>query len=406
MHPYSSDDSRATSGAPPVEVKTCSILRDGKQYSFTVPTSWEPLQLLGSGAYACVASFNCPTGKLAVKKVEGVLDNPVVALTTLREVRLLTHFRHPNLLCIQELFLDRPNFKDAYLCLECMDGDLHNLIRGEKPLRQQQVKVVLYQLLRGLLCLRYAHVIHRDLKPGNILLTSKGGVKIGDLGLARGIDCNSDNHDSALLTEYVVTRFYRAPEVALTPSMYTYAVDMWSTGCILGEMLTRNPLFPGKDALDQVKTIISAIGQQSSEDISWIPSSSSAWKFVQICNRSSPPSGSGLRLPGLEDLEASERDLLERLLRFDPYKRMSVEEALDHGYLELFQPATDPEIAMAKAVSRMDWSFDTELCFNSSGEPRPFKVATFRSALLEATAEVGRASALMKAAGNESVQFV
>lgn len=378
-------------------LKTVSVPGKATSSTFTVPGNWEPLQQLGSGAYAAVAAFRAPNGaEFAVKKIERVFDHPVLALRTLREVRLLAHFRHPNLLCLHDLFLDGQDFKDAYLCIERMDGDLHLLIHGGKQmLSDHQIQCVLYQVMRGLLCLRCAHVIHRDLKPGNVLVKAGGEVKIADLGLARGIDCDEDSHDASLLTEYVVTRFYRAPEVVLTASSYTFAVDMWSTGCILGEMLTRRPVFEGKDSLDQVKKIISILGCQSHQEMDWIPPSSHAWKFVQMCIKNAPPTGEGLqRLVRQPGISAVAVDLLERLLRFDPSKRISVEDALDHSYFEAFVPAEDEEVAAAKAVPQMDWSFDRDLCFHrETGAPRPFDAASFRQAFLDARHRARRQTA-------------
>lgn len=361
--------------------------------NFTLPGNWRPVQILGSGAYATVACFQAEGKELAVKKVERIFDHPVLALRTLREVKLLSHLQHPNVLCLHELFLDGPNFKDAYLCLERMDGDLHLLIHGTKQyLSDHQVQCVLYQMMRGLLCLRCAHVIHRDLKPGNVLVRSGGEVKIGDLGLSRGIDSDEDGHDELMLTEYVVTRYYRAPEVVLTASKYTYAVDMWSAGCILGEMLTRRPIFEGKDSLDQVKKIISVLGCQAYEDLEWIPASSSAHKFVQMCNKSAAPTDQGLlrlmQRPG-SPVNPLAVEMLVQMLRFDPSRRLGVEDALEHSFLSQFVPAEDPEVTAARNTTLMDWTFDTSLCFDrDSGQPKPFQVEDFRRTFVEAQEEL------------------
>jgi mitogen-activated protein kinase 1/3 len=103
----------------------------------------------------------------------------------------------------------------------------------------------MYQTLRGLLYIHSANVIHRDLKPSNILVNKNCDLKICDLGLARGFQIEDENK-----TEYVVTRWYRAPEVILQASEYTKAIDVWSVGCIFAELIGRTPLFPGKDYLE------------------------------------------------------------------------------------------------------------------------------------------------------------
>lgn len=107
----------------------------------------------------------------------------------------------------------------------------------------------LYQILRGLKYVHSAHVLHRDLKPSNLLLNANCDLKIGDFGLAR------TTSETDFMTEYVVTRWYRAPELLLNCSEYTAAIDIWSVGCILGEIMTRQPLFPGKDYVHQLRLI-------------------------------------------------------------------------------------------------------------------------------------------------------
>ncbi|CAE7648988.1 erkA [Symbiodinium sp. CCMP2592] len=375
-------------------LRTFSVPTKTSKINFVLPRSWRLAQWLGSGAYANVAAFRTDMGKeYAVKKVERVFDHPILALRTLREVRLLAHLQHPNLLHLHQLILNGSDFKDAYLCLERMEGDLHVLIHESKNyLSDHQVQCVLYQMLRGLLCLRCAHVIHRDLKPRNVLVRAGGQVKIGDLGMARGIDSEEDGHDAMMLTEYVVTRHYRAPEVVLTASRYTYAVDMWSAGCILGEMLTRRCIFEGKDSLDQVRKILGTLGFQKPEDFDWIPDCSPAKKFVQMCNKSAQAGNEGIReivsSSGTQPSNALAVDLMVEMLRLDPSRRLAVDEALEHGYLSAFNAAEDQDVADARAVSQMDWSFDKALCFDRTGQPKSFEVNAFRLAFHEAKGQL------------------
>lgn len=266
------------------------------------------------------------------------------------------------------------------MVLEKMDADLSRWIDNKDGhMSGYQIQCIMYQIMRGLLCLRTARIIHRDLKPGNILFTASGAVKIGDLGLARSIDTECDD----TLTEYVVTRYYRAPEIVLTATHYTYSVDIWSAGCILGEMLLQKPLFKGKDSLDQVRTILTVIGSPALQDISWIPKLGPARAYVERCIT---PSGGETfdKLFSGPTVNPDARDLLSRMLRFDPSKRISVDNALVHTYLENFRSDTDPEVAAARAVQPIDWSFDRDLCFDGRGRPRPFDEAAFRAAFIEA----------------------
>lgn len=134
------------------------------------------------------------------------------------------------------------------------------------------IQLFMFQILKGLTFIHSANVIHRDLKPGNLLLViivlcqnKNCLLKICDFGLARGFQFEEEEK-----TEYVVTRWYRAPEVILNASQYTKAIDMWSVGCIAAELLGKTALFPGEDFLDQVQRIISVLGTPSSKDMKYI----------------------------------------------------------------------------------------------------------------------------------------
>merc|ERR1712056_3526 len=137
--------------------------------------------------------------------------------------------------------------------------------------------------LRGLLYLHTANVVHRDLKPSNILVNKNCDLKICDFGLARGFGADQDD---PTLTDYVVTRWYRAPEVVLLASEYTKSIDVWSVGCILCELIGRKPIFCGKDHLDQIKKILMVIGTPTEADLEWLPPKGPARAFI----RKIPPS--------------------------------------------------------------------------------------------------------------------
>mmetsp|Transcript_136161 Transcript_136161/g.261558 ORF Transcript_136161/g.261558 Transcript_136161/m.261558 type:complete len:460 (-) Transcript_136161:193-1572(-) len=363
--------------------KEVTVLGDLSSVRFRVPKSWALTELLGSGSYGVVAAFRASGQEFAVKKVEGVLDEPLLALRTLREVRLLSQLQHPNVLSILDVYIEAPGFRDAYICLELMDGDLAQLIcPGHKPLADEQVRSISRQVLCGLLCLHSAHVIHRDLKPGNILVKISGEVKIGDLGLARSIHNVCDDLSSgeeAALTEYVVTRHYRAPEVTLTPMWYTYAVDIWSVGCVFGEIWEQRPLFNGKDSVDQIRKIILAMGRMSPDDTDWIPRHSAGWKFFERCT-------SSLRRSHFfwPDIKPSATDLLAQLLRFKPGRRPTAEEALRHAYFEESGEtmADRVEVVAARSTPPVDWAFDQKLRYDEDGQMKPFHTGHFREAML------------------------
>lgn len=141
------------------------------------------------------------------------------------------------------------NNKDLYLVFDFMDTDLHAVIRAG-ILEEIHKKYIIYQILKSLKYMHTGELIHRDLKPSNILLNSECHVKVADFGLARSVAYNDEDGSPPVLTEYVATRWYRAPEILLGSTRYTKAVDMWSVGCILGELIIGKAIFPGTSTLN------------------------------------------------------------------------------------------------------------------------------------------------------------
>ncbi|XP_022948704.1 mitogen-activated protein kinase homolog NTF6-like [Cucurbita moschata] len=213
---------------------------------FEVSAKYSPsIQPVGRGAYAIVwYSTNSETkDEVAIKKIGNAFDNWVDTKRTLREIKLLCHMDHENIIKIKDIIPppEKEKFNDVYIVYVLMDTDLHQIICSSQALTDDHCQYFLYQLLRGLKYLHSANVLHRDLKPGNLLLNANCDLKICDFGLAR------TTSETDFMTEYVVTRWYRAPELLLNTYEYTAAIDIWSVGCILMEILRREPLFPGKD---------------------------------------------------------------------------------------------------------------------------------------------------------------
>jgi len=190
--------------------------------------------------------------------------------------------------------------------------------------------------------------LHRDMKPSNLLLNSECFLKVADLGLARSIaTLEKDTDSNAVLTDYVATRWYRAPEILLGSTKYTKGVDVWSIGCILGELLGGKPLFPGTSTMNQLDRIIEITGRPTADDVEAIKS-----PFAATMIESLPPS----KAKTLSDLyphaAPDALDLLKQLLQFNPNKRTNVEKALEHPYVAQFhnpndEPACDKEIHIA-----------------------------------------------------------
>lgn len=227
-----------------------------------------PIMPIGRGAYGIVCSMlNSETNEVvAIKKIANAFDNHMDAKRTLREIKLLRHLDHENVIAIRDVIPPavRRDFTDVYIATELMDTDLHQIIRSNQSLSEEHCQYFLYQILRGLKYIHSANVIHRDLKPSNLLLNANCDLKICDFGLAR------PTAENEYMTEYVVTRWYRAPELLLNSSDYSAAIDVWSVGCIFMELMNRKPLFPGKDHVHQMRLLTELLGTPTESDLGFV----------------------------------------------------------------------------------------------------------------------------------------
>ncbi|EFJ44855.1 mitogen-activated protein kinase 4, partial [Volvox carteri f. nagariensis] len=290
------------------------------------------LNLIGKGSYGvvCAAKDNLTGEVVAIKKIQNVFENVADAHRILREITLLRLLKHPDIVEIKHIMLpaDPNTFKDLYVVFELMESDLHTVIGANDDLTRDHHKVFLYQLLRGLNFMHTNNVLHRDLKPKNILANSNCKLKICDFGLARPIMGNMTALTPVLWTDYVATRWYRAPELCgCFYGRYTSAVDMWSTGCIFAEVLLSKPLFPGRDAVSQLQLVTDLLGKPSQAVIEAI-TNARARNFLQNMPHKEPKRLSS-KFPNADPLAL---DLLSRLLAFDPADRPSAAEALAHPY--------------------------------------------------------------------------
>ncbi|KAJ3207336.1 Mitogen-activated protein kinase [Entophlyctis luteolus] len=283
------------------------------------------------------AAKNIQTGQdVAIKKVLKVFEKSILAKRALREIKLLKHFNgHENITSILDMDIsDINNFQEIYLVQDLMEADLHQIIRSEQPLTDAHFQYFIYQICRGLKYIHSANVLHRDLKPGNLLVNADCELKICDFGLARGLA--STVEDPGFMTEYVATRWYRAPEIMLSFRTYTKAIDMWSIGCIFAELLGGKPLFKGRDYVDQLNHILNILGTPDEDTLRRIGSERAQLYIKSLRSTSKVP---WVHLfPRASNVAL---DLLERLLSFDPSARVTVEEALKHPYLEAYHDITD-----------------------------------------------------------------
>ncbi|XP_066427446.1 mitogen-activated protein kinase 15 isoform X2 [Molothrus aeneus] len=304
---------------------------------------YEIKRRLGKGAYGIVwRATDRQTGEtVAVKKIFDAFRNRTDAQRTFREIMFLQEFgEHPNIIKLLDV-IPAENDKDIYLIFESMETDLHAVIKKGDLLKDIHKCYILYQLLKATKFIHSGNVIHRDQKPSNVLLDAQCRVKLCDFGLARSLCQRGEPRPGPALTEYVATRWYRAPEILLASRRYTKGVDMWSIGCILGEMLLGKPLFPGTSTMNQIEQILRVIPAPSPEDILALQSEYKASVIKHMSSRqrvafeeifpSSTP------LPAL--------DLLKKLLVFNPDKRLTAEEALQHPYVSRFHcPSREPSL--------------------------------------------------------------
>ena len=305
--------------------------------TYCLPTRYELIKTIGQGAYGVVISCSdALTGEaVAVKKIQKAFDNMIDAKRVCREIRLLRHLEHENLMSITDIVQPASfdSFRDVYIVSPLMETDLHRIIYSRQDLTDDHVQYFVYQILRGLKYMHSANVIHRDLKPSNILLNSNCDLKICDFGLARGLE------ETGMLTEYVVTRWYRAPEIMLSYQEYSKAVDVWSVGCIFAELVGRRPLFAGDDYIHQLRIITDVLGSPTDEDMHFV-NSVKALRFMKNMEKKQPkPFTTLYPRANPESLK-----LLTEMLLFDPAKRITATNALAHPYMDALHCEADEPI--------------------------------------------------------------
>ncbi|KAI9027402.1 kinase-like domain-containing protein [Phycomyces nitens] len=297
---------------------------------------------IGQGAYGIVCSaVNTLTGqRCAIKKVCKLFERPILTKRALRELKLLEHFNgHKNIIGLFDVdIVDPKNFNEIYLYQELMEIDLHQIIRSGQELSDDHFQSFIYQTCCGL---KY---IHR-----NLLVNSECELKICDFGLARGYVDSTKAASAGFMTEYVATRWYRAPEIMLSFQNYTKAIDIWSVGCIFAELLGGDTLFRGRDYVDQLNRILYVLGTPDDDTLSRI-GSERAQTYIQSLEKTN-------KIPFAQmypNATPFALDLLERLLTFDPMKRIEAEEALEHPYLAVHHDITDEPVH----PQTVDFSFE------------------------------------------------
>ena len=275
----------------------------------------------------------------ALKKCFDAFQGATDAQRTYREIMFLQGLEgHPNIIGIQNL-MEADNDMDIYIVCDYMETDLHAAIKGN-ILQDVHKQYILYQILKALKYMHSGELIHRDMKPSNILLNSDCSAKLCDFGLARSVAtlelAKVETGTNPAMTDYVATRWYRAPELLMGSTHYTKGVDIWAVGCILGEMIQGKPTFPGKSTLDQLERVLEMTGVPLAEDLQTMKS-----PFVaQMMDTVAPTKRRGLE-EFFPRATYEALDFLKRCFQFNPNKRANVDELLQHPYLGNFRGSED-----------------------------------------------------------------
>ena len=283
---------------------------------------------LGEGTFGVVTKAeDTVTHKIvAIKKIRLGKYKEGVNFTAIREIKLLQELRHPHVIELVDCF---PHKRNLNLVFECCESDLEAVIKDKfLPLGTPEIKSYMQMTLRAVAYCHESWVLHRDLKPNNLLIAPNGALKLADFGLARVF--GSPNRK---FTHQVFARWYRAPELLLGSKVYGPGVDVWAVGCVFAELMLRKPFFPGSSDIDQLGRIYQGLGTPTEE--TW-PGHKSLPDYMEFSKTSAPD----LRL-AFPAAPPDALDLLKKLMAFDPNRRVSAAEALRHAYFSA-QPLATP----------------------------------------------------------------
>ena len=425
---------------------------------------YEPTQVLGQGSYGkVIAAIDKTTKKkVAIKKVNELFEDIVDSKRVLREITLLRFMKNQFIVELLDIEYDRnnKNFDCIYLIFECLPSDLKKLIKSSTFLKMDDVRMYVYHILCGLKYIHSCAVLHRDLKPGNILLDKNYQIKICDFGLARCVNIDTDDEiieqvpeqkqidtsklskhsdflnkytgggndkkeekaedkkddttkskDSSastksgkgrgpppklkflknqkkeqILSVHVVSRWYRAPELILIETNYTSSIDVWSVGCIFGELMMmikenaktfmdRTPLFPGQSCFplsppgskkvkvnefgfpnekaDQLNIIFDVIGSPDEESMGFVSDPNAVLYLKSLSQKKKNKINFKAKFPGSSE---ESLDLLQKMLIFDPKKRITVQQSLEHPF---FKDIRDPS-KEEEATFNLEFEFEDD----------------------------------------------
>eukprot|EP01103_Thecamoeba_quadrilineata_P010514 TRINITY_DN2294_c0_g1_i1.p1 TRINITY_DN2294_c0_g1~~TRINITY_DN2294_c0_g1_i1.p1 ORF type:complete len:389 (-),score=47.76 TRINITY_DN2294_c0_g1_i1:61-1227(-) len=271
-------------------------------------------------------------------------------ITAIREIKILRQLKHENIITLKDIITSSENAKgkgSIYMVFEYMDHDLNGLMDSRQYQGSwwtlSEIKCYMKQLLEALYYCHKNNVLHRDVKGSNLLINNDGELKLADFGLARPYSETSSQY-----TNRVITLWYRPPELLLGSTFYGPAIDMWSVGCILAELLTKKPIFPGRSEVDQLDLIFKYCGAPTPEN--WPGADSLPW-FKMF--RPKHPYKRRIR-DFFREFPKEIQDLVDDLLMLDPRRRISAEQALDHDFF-FCDPLPCDKSSLPKYDSSHEW---------------------------------------------------
>jgi cyclin-dependent kinase-like len=292
---------------------------------------YEVLGIVGEGAYGVVYKCkNKETNKfVAIKKFKETEDE-LVQKTMKRELAMLQMLKHENVVEFQEAFVSKGNF---FLVFEYVEKNLLEVLEeSPKGLSPKLIRYFVFQMCKAVSYLHKNNMIHRDVKPENLLIDENLNLKLCDFGFARKVKLNRQNNNIDTMTDYVATRWYRSPELLLSGGIYGPEVDYWAIGCIMGELADGNPMFPGENEVDQLDCIIKILGNLP-EDLVNMYYENPIYNEKEILRVKKPET---LEKRYLGILSPTAIDFMKGLLQLDPNKRLNDDTVFKHKYFSVF----------------------------------------------------------------------